>query len=345
MPSESEVVGESRTESLAAKFEQEKQGAYEAGFRDGYLDQIPIYFRKGDLGIAYANGLKAGEAARIPPEPPPAQGAKEETCSNGSQDGGSAKSSATTPDAPTTSTPTSKTGTETTGTVTAAASTSNPPAWVTPQIIAECKPGETIWGDDRFAWAFNPPRCWDQRRQGLQVRSVFLDPSQFEDKHESYVIPTPHEANRRCLHCGNPTTVDYCGKGCAVAHAGRKPGPDDAEEVADRSCEQIRAAIFQHVSADGYAKIRSIITAAIRADRQKHAGTRAVVANPTPEQAKSLLRVSHNGKIEMLPGYNSIPPDLAGKVRGLCEHLISVAMLGTWTNNTAREVLAMMEAK
>ena len=56
------------------------------------------------------------------------------------------------------------------------------------------------------------------------------------------------------------------------------------------------------------------------------------------------LEAAVGGKIELLSGYNSIPPDLAGKVRELCEEATNDCHPRT-LGHLAREVLAMMEER
>ena len=131
---------------------------------------------------------------RIPPEPPPAQG-KENTCLSVSQNGCCAKSSATTPDAPATTTQTAKTGTETSGTVTAATSTSNPPAWATPQILAACGPGERLYLDEALiVRAYPSRRLWGQDGRKCGFLTDFHEQDSANQRGESYTIPTPPAA-------------------------------------------------------------------------------------------------------------------------------------------------------
>lgn len=214
--------------------------------------------------------------------------AKEHACSSGSQCGGNG------PVAPSggTNGSTLGTGSDTatakptstplnTSNASTVSVTAKPPAWATPQILAECKPG------DRLYWGFDcgsrVVRVWPGARMfkdGRERGQTAYDETDCLLAHEpSYTIPTPPPD---------------------------KPKPDDAEEVARKIIGEYERSTGQTVRF--WDELSGIVTAAIRADRQKHAA-------------------------------------LAGKVRELCGIIVNPYHYPPQGYDLAREVLAMMEVK
>jgi len=57
-------AGRLQTPDIVKKCEEEKQSAYDDGFRRGYLNLIYHSYYTGDLYVAFKQGYEAGEAKR-----------------------------------------------------------------------------------------------------------------------------------------------------------------------------------------------------------------------------------------------------------------------------------------